>query len=218
MAVLVETCCCGCSLRTGVNILCIFGLIISAYSINRESQSIKFYKQLEENAVELSQDLPFSKKHFLVITRLAYVNLAFKVISLLVNLLLLGSTCSGEKRLAYPWLGWSMFELFFDFGVIVFFIVVWNGFAVFFIPYGIGWLLSIYFIVVVYSYIEDNRPENNISPSSGFSSSSDRRRPISNGNFVFIVLMLRGLRNQIRYGCFCTAVQKYIMITDQHFI
>ncbi|PFX18195.1 Hydroxymethylglutaryl-CoA synthase, mitochondrial [Stylophora pistillata] len=115
-----------------------------------------------------------------VITRLAYVNLAFKVISLLVNLLLLGSTCSGEKRLAYPWLGWSMFELFFDFGVIVFFIVVWNGFAVFFIPYGIGWLLSIYFIVVVYSYIEDNRPENNISPSSGFSSSSDRRRPISN--------------------------------------
>lgn len=124
MAVLMKTCCCGFSLRTGVMILGIFGLIVSAYSIYRQNHYIKVYKHLQENADDLSQDLPFSKKHFLVIIRLCYVNLAFKVISLLVNLLLLGSSCSGDARLAFPWLGWSMFELFFNFGVIVFFIIV----------------------------------------------------------------------------------------------
>ena len=37
----------------------------SAYIIYQESQSIKVYKHLEENADDPSQDLPFSKKHFL---------------------------------------------------------------------------------------------------------------------------------------------------------
>ena len=42
--------------------------IVSAYSIYRQSYYIKVYKHLEENADDLSQDLPFSKKHFLGIT------------------------------------------------------------------------------------------------------------------------------------------------------
>ena len=81
----------------------------------------------------------------------------------------------GDARLAFPWLGWSMFELFFNFGVIVFFIIVWKGvnwnknlywvseekfctqlterdlwfmpqLAVFLLIYGIGWLLSVSFV------------------------------------------------------------------------
>lgn len=207
MAVLVKTCCCGCSLRTGVMILGIFGLIVSAYSIYQQSHNIKVYKLLEKNADEFSQNSPSSKKLFLVIITLGYVNLAFKVISLLVNLLLLGSSCSGDARLAFPWLGWSMFVLFFNFGLIAFFIIVIRGFAFFLLLYGIEWLLSIYFIVVVYSYIEDlgrdpippgnieqaepplgmstaQFPLNVIYPSgtsSTFSSSFDRRQPKSSG-------------------------------------
>ncbi|RMX48515.1 hypothetical protein pdam_00008518 [Pocillopora damicornis] len=180
MAVLVKTCCCGCSLRTGVMILGIFGLIVSAYSIYQQSHNIKVYKLLEKNADEFSQNSPSSKKLFLVI-------------SLLVNLLLLGSSCSGDARLAFPWLGWSMFELFFNFGFIAFFIIVIRG---------------IYFIVVVYSYIKDlgrdpippgnieqaepplgmstaQFPLNVIYPSgtsSTFSSSFDRRQPKSSGS------------------------------------
>lgn len=159
MAVLVKTFCCCISLRTAVKIIGIFGVGISIYSFYQESHSIKVYKQLEENADELSQDLPFGKKHFLAIIRLGYVNIAFKVISLLVNLMLLGSiaSCDNCKRLAYPWLVWSTFEFFFNFGVILFFVLVWNGFAVFLLIKGIVWLLSIYLIVVVYSYIEDLR-------------------------------------------------------------
>ena len=85
-------------------------------------------------------------------------------------------------------------------------------------------LLKIYFIVVVYSYIEDlgrdpippgnieqgepplgmstaQFPLNVIYPSgtsSTFSSSSDRRQPKSSGNYISVVSMLRKLRNQIR--------------------
>lgn len=41
---------------------------MSAFSIYRESYAIKVYKQLEENTDELSQNVPFDKKHFLGIT------------------------------------------------------------------------------------------------------------------------------------------------------
>ncbi|XP_022807725.1 uncharacterized protein LOC111344737 [Stylophora pistillata] len=143
MAVLVRTCCCGCSLRAGVMILAILGLIGSAYSIYQAAHSVKVYKELEENADGHSQHLPFNKKHFLAIIRLSYASLAFRVISLLVNLLLLGSCSSGDGRLAFPWLGWSIFELFYTLGVMIFYISIWNGFAVFLIIYSLGWLLSV---------------------------------------------------------------------------
>ena len=83
--------------------------------------------------------------------------------------------------------------------------------------------LKIYSIVVVYSYIKDlcrdpippgnngqQEPPRAISTakfpskthhpsrtSSGFSSSSDRRKPKSSGNYISIVSMLRKLLNQI---------------------
>ena len=85
-------------------------------------------------------------------------------------------------------------------------------------------LLKIYFIVVVYSYIKDlgrdpippgnieqaepplgmstaQFPSNVIYPSgtsSTFSSSFDRRQPKSSGNYISVVSMLRKLRNKIR--------------------
>ncbi|XP_022807727.1 uncharacterized protein LOC111344738 isoform X2 [Stylophora pistillata] len=160
MAVLVKTCCCGCSLRTGVMILAILGLIGSAYSIYQAAHSVKVYKELEENADGHSQHLPFNKKHFLAIIRLSYASLAFRVISLLVNVLLLGSCCTGNERLAFPWLGWSIFELFFTLGVVIFYISIWNG---------------IYFIVVVYSFIEA-LGEDPSGTSAGFSP------PLTGGN------------------------------------
>ncbi|XP_058955985.2 uncharacterized protein [Pocillopora verrucosa] len=168
MAVLVKTCCCGCSLRAGVMILGFLGLIGSAYSIYQHSQSIKVDKYVGENADEISQDLPFSKKHLLAIVILTYVSLVFGVISLLVNLLLLGSCSSSDKRLAFPWLGWSIFKLFFSFGVFIFYIDIWDGFADVFIVYIIEWLLLIYFIIVVYSYIEALRQDPS-GTSAGFS-------------------------------------------------
>ncbi|RMX57212.1 hypothetical protein pdam_00024070 [Pocillopora damicornis] len=153
--ILVKTLCCGLSLRKGVMIHAIFGLIPSAFSIYHQIYLIKVCKQLEENADELSQNLHFSIKHILAIVRLAYVFFTFEVISLLVTLLLLGSCCSGDKCLAFPWLGWSIFKLFFTFGVMMFYIAVWN---------------RIYFIMVVYSYINALR-EDPSGTSAGFSPS-----------------------------------------------
>ena len=50
-------------IRSVVAFLFVFQ-IASGYSIYRSSQSIEFYKYVEENAYEISpQDLPFSEKH-----------------------------------------------------------------------------------------------------------------------------------------------------------
>ena len=45
----------------------------SGYSIYQRFRDIKVYKELEENADELSQKLPFSKEHFLGITTYFYL-------------------------------------------------------------------------------------------------------------------------------------------------
>nr|XP_058955430.1 uncharacterized protein LOC131782708 [Pocillopora verrucosa] len=174
MAVLVTTCCCDSSLRGGVMILGIFGLIASSYSIYYHNQLIKVYKHVEEKPDKISQDLPFSEKHLPAMVSLIYVSLAFGVMSLLVNLLLLGSS-SGDRCLAFPWLGWNICELFCSFVVIIFYISIWNRYDIFLVIYGIAWLLWIYFIIVVYSYIEALR-EDPSGTSAGFSP------PLTGGN------------------------------------
>ncbi|CAH3129740.1 unnamed protein product [Pocillopora meandrina] len=166
MAVLVKTCCCGCSLRKDVLILGILGLVsCSSY------QSYKYlkYPSAFHTLVVIVPGLT------IFTISLAYVSLVFGVISLLVNLLFLGSCCSGDKHLVFPWLGWSIFELFFSFGVIIFYIAIWIGYDIFLVIYGIAWLLWIYFTIVVYSYIEALR-EDPSGTSAGFSP------PLTGGN------------------------------------
>ncbi|XP_022783243.1 uncharacterized protein LOC111324028 [Stylophora pistillata] len=143
MVVLVRTFGRRFSLRRGVRIVGIWGLIYSAYAIYQGIHLIRLFKKVEEDADEISQYLPFREKYLLAIVPLNYANLAARVVSVLVDLLLLGSSFSGDRRLAFPWLGWSIFDLCFTLGVMVFFISIWKGFAAFLLVFSSEWLLSI---------------------------------------------------------------------------
>lgn len=169
MAVLVRTCCCGCDLRTGILLIGIFGLLGSAYSIYSEYHSFQVIKDARDS-IDTTTELPVDKKYFDVVVNLAYAGIAFGVISLLVNLsLLLSGFGSGNYYLAFPWFLWSIFGLFYSLGVTIFLIAIWNGFAYVFVGTIIAWVIAIYFIIVVYSYMEALR-EDPSGSTAGFPS------------------------------------------------
>ncbi|XP_020607529.1 uncharacterized protein LOC110046184 [Orbicella faveolata] len=68
-----------------------------------------------------------------------------------------------NRFLAFPWVLWSLFQLLFTLGATIFLVAIWNGFAYTLIGIILGWVLSIYFIIVVFSYIEALRED----PSGG---------------------------------------------------
>jgi len=122
------------------------------------------YKTLTdiENAYSpstLDEDLPVAYKYFKVIIRLGLVGMVFGGISMLANALLLGSYGSRNPYLAFPYLVWNIFMLLYTFGLTIFFVAIWNGFQYVFVVNILWWLLSIYLIVVVYSYIQTLRED-----------------------------------------------------------
>ncbi|KAL9951905.1 hypothetical protein ACROYT_G044651 [Oculina patagonica] len=165
MAVLVRTCCCGCDLRTGILLIGIFGLLGSAYGIYAGYNS---YKVLTD-ARDSDKDLPVKDSYFDVVIKLSYAGIGFGAIALLVNLSLLASYALRNRFLAFPWVLWSLFEIVYTFGVTIFMFAIWNGVAYIFFGTILGWILSIYFIIVVFSYIEALR-EDPSGASAGFPS------------------------------------------------
>ncbi|XP_020607497.1 uncharacterized protein LOC110046157 isoform X2 [Orbicella faveolata] len=104
-------------------------------------------------------DLPVAYKYFKVIIRLYPVGVVFGGISMLANALLLWSYDSRNPYLAFPYLIWNIFMLLYTFGLTIFLVVIWNGIQYHFVVYTLYWLLSIYLIIVVYSYIQTLRED-----------------------------------------------------------
>ncbi|KAL9951892.1 hypothetical protein ACROYT_G044634 [Oculina patagonica] len=156
MAVLIRTWCCSSALQTGIFHICLLGLLWSGYAIYYNIQAYKTLTELKtkKNSNLLEEALPVDYKYLNVVTKLNCVGIAFGAISFLANLSLLGSYGTWSRKLAYPWVIWEIFMVLYTFGVTIFQMIIWNGFAFIFVVNILGWILSIYFILVVYSYIE----------------------------------------------------------------
>lgn len=167
MAVLVKTCCCGCNLRIGTLLIGIFGLILQAIVITNKSQALMKYDQANIDWDNYEGYLPVDKKHIPAIVILAYVTLAFKVISLLCNVSLLVSTGKKNLYLAVVWLVWSILDFTCSVVVTGFLLSISLVFLYETIVVILWWVLSIYFMIVVHSYIEALR-EDPSGTSAGF--------------------------------------------------
>ncbi|XP_068738854.1 uncharacterized protein [Montipora capricornis] len=150
MAVLVRSCCCGCKLKTGVLLLAIFSVIGGGYGI---------YSSFDKASKESSS--PVFSKYSDVITKLLKTNGVFNIIVLLTSILLLGANILKNRFLVLPYLAWHVILLGYRLGVSIFFTVVWKGPFVYAVVIfsAISWLLSIYFLIVVYSFHEALRED-----------------------------------------------------------
>jgi len=118
---------------------------------------IEIEKTYGESALE--EKLPVDYKYFKAIVRLGLVGMAFGGISILASALLLWSYVSRNPYLAFPYFFWNIFMLLYTFGLTIFIIDVWKAFQYIYAINIAWWLLSIYLIIVVYSYIETLRQD-----------------------------------------------------------
>nr|XP_058950409.1 uncharacterized protein LOC131778039 [Pocillopora verrucosa] len=167
MAVLVKICCCGCSLRIGALLIGIFGLIFQAIILYNQSKALIKYNQANIDWDSYEGYLPVDKKHIRAIIALAYVTLAFKVISVLCNVSLLISVGTKNIYLAVVWLVWNILDFACSVVVTSFLLSVSDVFIYADILIILWWLLTIYFMIVVHSYIEALR-EDPSGASAGF--------------------------------------------------
>ncbi|XP_068728250.1 uncharacterized protein [Montipora capricornis] len=164
MVVLVRCCCCGCDLSTGVFLLAVLSAVGGGYGIysnfNSASTLTRFREDLMENP-ELHSLLPVPLKYYDVVTNLLKTDGVFNIIVVLTSLLLLGAHNSKNRFLALPYLAWHAILLVYNLGVTIFYIIIWKGFAVIGIAIfnAIFWVLSIYFLIVVYSFHEALRED-----------------------------------------------------------
>lgn len=165
MAILVRTCCCGCDLRTGILLIGLFGFLLSGFSLY---QNVKNYKADHAEEAEALKTLPISNKYREAVLKLSVVAIAFTVVTVLVNVPLLISYGTLDRYLAYPWFFWHIFSLCYSFGVTIFFIAIWDGFSIVFGFEILVWLLMVYFIIVVYSYIETLRLDPSAFQMGGY--------------------------------------------------
>ncbi|XP_078353777.1 uncharacterized protein LOC144638454 [Oculina patagonica] len=151
MAVVVRTCCCGCDLRFGVLLIGIFYLLYDGIYCY-----IHYFNDISDG---------LSDHDFKVLVYLRYVGMAFAGISELTNVSLLLSAWRNNRFLADTWVIWRIFSLIYIFALslylyftYVFILDSLIHFIVFIVTL-LGWLLSMYFIIVVYSYTENLRQD-----------------------------------------------------------
>lgn len=156
MAVLVRSCCCcGCSLRVGVLIIAALTLLGGAYSVYSNFRGASV---LSENR---NEGLSISAKQIQVIINLLRTRGVFNILEILTSICLFGACCSKNRFLVLPYLVLHIILLGFSLGVIIYLSAVWGVMASILdlIPIAIGWLLSIYFLIVVYSFHEALRED-----------------------------------------------------------
>ncbi|XP_068676605.1 uncharacterized protein [Montipora foliosa] len=160
MAVLVRCCCCGCKLNTGVLLLAILSVIGGGYRSYSSFNSASALKLIGENPA-LHSLLPVPLKYYDAVTNLLTTDGVFNIIVLLTSFLLIGAFSSKNRLLALPYLAWHVILLGYNLGVTIFYIIVWKGVTVVVIVIinAISWLLSIYFLIVVYSFHEALRED-----------------------------------------------------------
>lgn len=153
MAVLVRSCCCcGCSLRVGVLIIAALTLLGGAYSVYSNFRGASV---LSENR---NEGLSISAKQIQVIINLLRTSGVFNILEILTSICLFGACCSKNRFLVLPYLVLHIILLGYSLGVIIYFSAVWGVILVLISP-AILWSLSIYFLIVVYSFHEALRED-----------------------------------------------------------
>jgi len=136
-------------------------VLYSGYQVYSNYDGYKTLIEIEKKYGEstLEENLPVDYKYFKAIVHLGVVGMAFAGISILASMLLLWSYFSRNPYLALPYFFWNIFMLLYTFGLTIFFIAIWNGFQYIFVISIVWWLLSMYLIIVVYSYIQTLRQD-----------------------------------------------------------
>ncbi|XP_015757067.1 PREDICTED: uncharacterized protein LOC107336507 [Acropora digitifera] len=121
MAVLVRSCCCGCSLKTGVLVIALLGLIGGGFKMYLSfSRAIGLSRASEEAlSFPLAKNLP-------VLINLLYTNGAFSSIEVLTCLALLAACGLKDRFFVLPYVVLQIISLGYTLGVAIYFIVVWS--------------------------------------------------------------------------------------------
>lgn len=160
MAIRMQTFCCGCNLRTGIMLIGLFGIFSNGVGI--------YWNHTAAETGELDA-LPISQGYKKVLADLSMVALAFSAVSMLADVFLLISYCMPSRYLTHSWIIWRIFVIFGSFILNIFLMSVWEGFLFLFCLNIYAWLLMVYFILVVYSYIDTPGPERTSLQMSGSS-------------------------------------------------
>lgn len=141
----MQTFCCGCNLRTGIMLIGLFGIFSNGVGI--------YWNHTAAETGELDA-LPISQGYKKVLADLSMVALAFSAVSMLADVFLLISYCVPSRYLTHSWIFWRIFVICGSFSLNIFLMYVWEG---------------VYFILVVYSYIDTPGPERTSLQMSGSS-------------------------------------------------
>ncbi|CAH3190160.1 unnamed protein product, partial [Porites evermanni] len=161
MAILVRTCCCGCDLRTGILLIGFLGVIGCGYWAYQGLKGVRTLINLKEKAKELDneEEMPFDYKYYKVVISLLYVKAVVSILGLLANIMLLFSFSMKNRFLTLPYIILYTFSVFYELAVSIFLITIWHKFQYTFAIEICSLALTIYFILVVYSYYESLRED-----------------------------------------------------------
>lgn len=179
MAVLVRSCCCcGCNLRVGVLIIAALTLLGGAYSVYSNFRGASV---LSENRNE-ARSLSLSAKQIQVIINLLRTSGVFNILEILTSICLFGACSSKNRFLVLPYLVLHIILLGYSLGVIIYYSVVWGVIAAILsiIPAAIIWSLSIYFLIVVYSFHEALREDPSGVTAGFLPDSTSGSAPVAN--------------------------------------
>lgn len=105
--------------------------------------------------------LPMSAQQIQVIINLMKTSGVFNILVVLTSICLFGAFSSKNRFLVLPYLVLHIILLGYYLGAIIYISVVWAvlAFILVLIPVAIGWSLSLYFLIVVYSFHEALRED-----------------------------------------------------------
>ncbi|XP_074612273.1 uncharacterized protein LOC141866642 [Acropora palmata] len=139
MAVVVRSCCCGCSLKTEVLVIAFLSLIGGGYNIYLSFSSANEFSRGSYEGLS-----PPSTEHLQVVINLQKTNGAFSVFEVLTSLFLVAAYILRNRLLVLPYLVLHVILLGYNLGVVIYYVVVWK---------------LIYFLIVVYSFHESLRED-----------------------------------------------------------
>ncbi|KAK2556679.1 hypothetical protein P5673_021230 [Acropora cervicornis] len=137
MAVVVRSCCCGCSLKTGVLVIAFLSLIGGGYNIYLSFSSANEFSRGSYEGLS-----PPSTEHLQVVINLQKTNGAFSVFEVLTSLFLVAAYILRNRLLVLPYLVLHVILLGYNLGVVIYYVVVWKLISLI-ITLTISWLFSV---------------------------------------------------------------------------
>jgi len=153
-------------------------LIEGAYSIYANFEGASALSENRDEGLSLS----ISAKQIQVIINLMKTSGVFNILEILTSICLFGACSSKNRFLVLPYLVLHIILLGYSLGVIIYFSAVWDVIAAILvlIPAAIGWSLSIYFLIVVYSFHEALREDPSGVTAGFLPDSTSGSAPVAN--------------------------------------